>query len=64
MEQFNVSVLVLARTQQDLDLSNLPITASGFWATSDLNPPNVQTAYVSLSRGRSNRLNYESINVW
>ncbi|PIK53129.1 putative epithelial chloride channel protein-like [Apostichopus japonicus] len=45
----NVSVLVLAETEEDL--TNLPITASGFWATSDLNPPQVQTAFVSLSRG-------------
>ncbi|PIK53135.1 putative epithelial chloride channel protein-like [Apostichopus japonicus] len=45
----NVSVLVLAETVEDL--TTLPITASGFWATSDLIPPQVQTAFVSLSRG-------------
>ncbi|KAJ8031577.1 Calcium-activated chloride channel regulator 4A [Holothuria leucospilota] len=45
----NVSILVLAETEERLE--SLPITSTGLWAAADINPPQVQTAYLTLARG-------------
>ncbi|KAJ8031619.1 Calcium-activated chloride channel regulator 1 [Holothuria leucospilota] len=45
----NISILVLAETKERQ--ISLPITSTGLWAAADINPPQVQTAYLTLGRG-------------
>ncbi|KAJ8031788.1 Calcium-activated chloride channel regulator 4A [Holothuria leucospilota] len=47
----NLSVLILAEVEEGP--ASLPITSTGTWAVLDLNPPQVQTVYLTLASGYS-----------